>query len=434
MMRFFLICFCAFTVKAGLTLEVTQANVNPMPVAILNFEGTTDAEQKLGKDISEVIQNDLTSTCLFSFVSPEAFLEKSINIDLLPTWSEWRILKAQALINGVITISGNKVKVQFKLWDVFSEEIMISSSLNTERSFWRRTAHIIADMIYERITGEAGYFDTRVVYIAERGPFNKREKRLAIMDQDGANHKYLTDGKNLVLTPRFSPNVQKITYLAYLNKKPRVYVLDLETGKQELVGHFPGMTFAPRFSPDGESVIMSQAIDGNSDIYTMHLASRVITRLTKDKSINTSPCYSPNGDEIVFNSDRSGARQIYVMKGDGTDIKRISFGTGSYTTPVWSPRGDWIAFTKMQDGQFYIGVMRPDGSGERLISNGFLVEGPTWAPNGRTLLFTKQDKSKGNVSGRTRIIAIDITGQNEREIKTPGDGSDPAWSPSLPKR
>jgi len=419
--------------QAKLTLEVTQGNVSPMPVALLDFSGKMAREQAIGKEISQIIQQDLAQTGLFNFINPKACLEKQLNLDVLPQWSAWRILKVQALINGAVTIQGDKITVKFRLWDIFAQEAMITSSLGTDRKHLRRIAHIIADFIYERITGEKGYFDTRVVYIAESGPFSARQKRLAIMDQDGHNHQYLTDGKDLVLTPRFSPNVQKVVYLSYTSKVPKVYVLDLETGKQELVGQFPGMTFAPRFAPKGNKVIMSQALGGNSDIYTMDLTTRLVSRLTTGSNINTSPCYDPTGEKITFNSDRGGSKQLYIMDADGKNVKRISFGSGVYSTPVWSPRGDWIAFTKTQDGQFYIGVMRPNGTGERLISTGFIVEGPTWAPNGRTILFTRQDKSDGNVSGKARVIAIDITGENERELKTPGDGSDPAWSPPLPK-
>jgi TolB protein len=297
---------------------------------------------------------------------------------------------------------------------------------------WRRVAHIIADVIYKRLTGEEGYFDTRLVYVAESGPQNRRVKRLAIMDQDGENHRFLTDGNELVLTPRFSPTSQEITYLSYVGKLPRVYLFNLSTGQQEVLGDFPGMTFAPRFSPDGNQVIMSAASSGNSEIYTMDLRTRKIARLTDHPAIDTSPSFAPDGSQIVFNSDRGGTQQLYIMNADGSNVHRISFNQGRYATPVWSPRGDLIAFTRISGGEFYIGVMRPDGSGERMLSKGFLVESPTWAPNGRVLAFFRQGPADSRGQVTSKVYTIDLTGFNEREMVTPIDASDPAWSPLIP--
>jgi TolB protein len=328
-----------------------------------------------------------------------------------------------------MTEADGRLKVEFRLWDVFGESQMTGLAYFSTPENWRRVAHIIADAIYKRITGEEGYFDSRVVYIAESGPQDRRVKRLAIMDQDGENHRFLTDGNNLVLTPRFSPSTQEITYLSYFNNRPRVYLFNIETGQQEVLGDFPGMTFAPRFSPDGNAVIMSLAKSGNSDIYAMDLRTRSVSQLTDHPSIDTSPCYSPDGSQIVFNSDRGGSQQIYTMNANGSNVQRISFGKGRYATPVWSPRGDLIAFTRIDQGKFYIGVMRPDGSGERLLTEGWLVEGPTWAPNGRVLAFFRQTPG---INGTVRLYSIDLTGHNERELITPLDGSDPAWSPLIP--
>ena len=316
------------------------------------------------------------------------------------------------------------------MWDVFAQQQLVGLAFQTTPDNWRRISHIIADAIYKRLTGEEGYFDTRIVYVAESGPMNRRTKRLAIMDQDGENHAYLTDGRVLVLTPRFSPTAHQITYLAYYNNKPRVYLFDVDSGRQEILGDFPGMTFAPRFSPDGNKVIMSLAKDGNSDIYTMDLRSRTSRRLTADASIETAPSFSPDGQRITFESDRSGGQQIYVMGADGSGAQRISFGDGRYGSPVWSPRGDLIAFTKMLGGKFYIGVMRPDGSGERLLTQGYLVDGATWAPNGRVVIFYRESPSGNELN--PRLYSIDITGRNERQVQTPGHSSDPAWSPLIP--
>jgi TolB protein len=297
-------------------------------------------------------------------------------------------------------------------------------------------AHIISDAIYKRLTGEEGYFDTRIVYIAEEGPQNRRTKRLAIMDQDGENHRFLTDGNETVLTPRFSPTTQEITYLAYrkINGKevPRVYLYNLTTGQQEQLGRFPGMTFAPRFSADGNSIIFSMAQDGNSEIYTMDLRTRAERRLTNHQAIDTSPSYSPDSQQIVFNSNRGGRAQLYVMDGDGQNVRRISRGKGSYFTPVWSPRGDLIAFTRQYQGEFYIGVMKPDGTSERMLVKDFDVEAPTWAPNGRVLSFFRQSPADSRGHLTTKLYQIDLTGYNEREIISPIDASDPAWSPLIP--
>ena len=311
---------------------------------------------------------------------------------------------------------------------------MTALAFTTTPTNWRRVAHIISDKIYERLTGEEGYFDTRIIYVAESGPKDQRVKKLGIMDQDGANTKYLTLGNELVLTPRFNPTNQMVTYLSYFRNMPRVYLLDIETGVQEVVGNFPGMTFAPRFSPDGKKIIMSFAEDGNSDIYTMDLETRVVERITNHSSIDTSPSFSPDGKYIVFNSDRSGLQQIYVMRSDGSSVKRITFGNGIYGTPVWSPRGDLIAFTKVRKGRFYIGVMRTDGSGERLLTENFYQEAPSWSPNGRVLVFYRETKAGSKGEGFSASLwSIDITGYNERKLTTKTDASDPSWSSLLSK-
>jgi len=327
-------------------------------------------------------------------------------------------------------LEDGRLRVEFRLWDVFAGQQMTGLAYFTALPNWRRIAHLISDAIYQRLTGEAGYFDTRIVYIAETGPHKNRVKRLAIMDQDGAHNRYLTDGSYRVLTPRFSPTSQEITYMSFLSGIPRVFIYNIDTGQQEVLGDFPGMTFAPRFSPDGNKVIMSFIRGDNSDIYTMDLRTRRVVRLTDHEAIDTSPSYAPDGSRITFNSARGGSQQLYVMDADGRNVQRISFGRGSYATPVWSPRGDLIAFTKLTRGKFYIGVMRPDGSGERLLTGSFLSEGPTWAPNGRVLMFYRQRRTgKDGSGGETTLYSVDLTGHNERQLITPTQASDPAWSP-----
>jgi TolB protein len=419
---------------AELRIDVTRGVVEPMPIAVTTFEGTSEKDKQLGQDIAEIVSADLEHSGLFKAIDPAAFIEKGPSLQVQPRFADWRLINAQALLTGNAAIQDDgRLKVEFRLWDVFAEQQMIGFAFSTVPQSWRRLAHKISDAVYKRITGEDGYFDTRIVYISETGPQRKRIKRLAIMDQDGAGHSFLTDGRELVLTPRFSPTAQEITYLSYVNNKPRVYIFNIDTGQQEVLGDFPGMSFAPRFSPDGNKVIMSLAVAGNSDIYVMDLRTRAVQRITNDPAIDTSPSYSPDGNNIVFNSDRGGSPQLYMMTAAGGDVKRISFGQGRYSTPVWSPRGDLIAFTKQNGGQFYIGVMHSDGSGERLLAQGFLVEGPTWAPNGRLIAYFRQDPMDAAGSGgATRLYSIDITGYNEREIITPLDASDPAWSPLLP--
>ena len=416
--------------QAQLRVDITRGTVQPLRIAIPEFFGKTPQEVETGRNMANLISADLERSGLFKPIDRRAFIQKVSALRVQPRFGDWRQINAQALVAGSAQAQRDgKLKVEFRLWDVLGEAQQTGLAYFTAPDNWRRVAHIIADEIYKRVTGESGYFDTRVVYISETGPSNRRIKRLSIMDQDGANHRFLTDGRALVLTPRFSPTAQEITYLSYTAGKPRVYLYNIDTGQQEIIGDFPGMTFAPRFSPDGNKVIMSMAQDGNSEIYSMDLRTRRVARLTKHPSIDTSPSYAPDGRRIVFNSDRGGSQQIYVMNGTGGSVKRISFGKGRYATPVWSPRGDLIAFTHNNKGVFSIGIMRPDGSGERLLANGYLVEGPTWAPNGRVLMFFRETRSNGRNGSSAKLYSIDLTGHNERQIVTPSGGSDPAWSP-----
>ncbi len=413
---------------AELKVDIIDPKGDPVPIAITSFYGETAKSKRMALDISRVLTADLERSGLFKPIDRRAFIQKTAMMQFQPRFDDWKKIGALALVHGSVTLKPNgRLRTEFRLWDVAAERQMIGKAYETPPRNWRRVAHIIADAIYKRLTGENGYFDTRIVYIAESGPAIKRVKRLAIMDQDGANHRFLTNGSALVLTPRFSPSTQEITYLSYSGNRPRVYIYNVDTRRRVVVGEFPGMTFAPRFSPDGNRIIMSLATGGNSEIYSMDLRTRVVRRLTRNPAIDTSPSYSPDGNRIVFNSDRGGSQQIYVMSANGGSATRISFGKGRYATPVWSPRGDNIAFTKLQGGNFSIGVMRPDGSGERLLTSGYLVEGPSWAPNGRVIMFFRQ--SRGGVP---HLFSIDLTGRNERPMATPLGASDPAWSPLLP--
>ena len=428
-------------VNALIEVDITRGNLNPLPIAVSpmsidessrkNFEKILK-KKNIGNEISIVVEKNLKTTGLFNPLNKDAFLQAPDIANLKPRFEDWNLIKAQALITGKVNFIDEKLRVEFRLWDVLAGKEMMALAFTTVPNNWRRVGHIITDKVYERLTGEKGYFDTRIIYVSEEGPKTKRIKKLAIMDQDGANNKFLTLGNELVLTPRFNPTNQMVTYLSYFRNLPRVYLLDIETGMQEVVGDFPGMTFAPRFSPDGKKIIMSFAKDGNSDIYTMDLENRIVEKITNHPSIDTSPSYSPDGKYICFNSDRSGYQQIYIMKSDGSNVKRISFGKGLYGTPVWSPRGDLIAFTKLHKGKFYIGVMRTDGSGERLLTENYYQEAPSWSPNGRVLIFYRETKTNDKGEGfSAKLWSIDLTGYNERLIETPTDASDPSWSSLL---
>ena len=417
-----------------LRIRINSGQVEPLPIAIANFTGEEGGSSKIGMQISTVVSNNLVGSGQFKAIESAAFIAPPTNPSVRPNFTDWTPLGIKALITGSVkNINDQQIEVEFRLWDVIAETDLIGLRLSVNSKAWRRVAHIISDEIFERLSGDSGYFDTRIVYVAESGPQNNRIKRLAIMDQDGENHQFLTNGSFLVLTPRFSPTSQEITYLAYFKNEPRVYIFNLETGQQELLGSFPGMTFAPRFSPSGEKIIMSLAEKGITDIYTMDLNNQEVKRLTNSPSIDTSPSFSPDGKKIIFNSDRGGTQQLYIMDSNGRNVKRISFGKGRYATPVWAPKGELIAFTKILKNKFYIGVMSPDGSGERLLAQGYLVEGPTWAPNGRVLMYFKQEAPIDDGKSTTvNLFKIDVTGYRETRIVTPSDASDPAWSPLLP--
>ena len=423
----------AVPARAELRIDITRGTFEPLPIAVTDFYSEDAEAARMGGEIADVVAADLERSGLFRPLDPQAFIQDTASVATTPRFGEWSVLNAQALVAGTAQMQADgRLRIEFRLWDVLAQQQMLGLAYATTPNNWRRIGHIIADAVYKRLTGEEGYFDTRIVYIAESGPQNRRVKRLAIMDQDGANHRYLTDGADLVLTPRFSPSNQEITYVSYVNGTPRVYLFNLNTGQQEVLGDFPGMSFAPRFGPGGNSIVMSLARGGNSDVYSLDLRTRELRRLTADPSIDISPSFSPDGRQIVFNSDRGGSQQLYVMNADGSGVRRITFGEGRYATPVWSPRGDLIAFTRLYQGQFYIGVMRPDGSGERMLVNDFRVEAPTWAPNGRVLAFWRQSRANNRGEISSKIYTIDLTGFNERQVATPIDASDPAWSPLIP--
>ena len=415
--------------QAALQVDITGGQVEPMPIALPPFLGDGPETAQLGQDIAAVLANNLDGSGLFRPLPPQSFIEQISDFSREPRFGDWRTIQAQALVTGQVVLqSDGRLRAEFRLWDVFAQQQILGLQFVATQKSWRRIAHKISDAVYKALTGEEGYFDSRVVFVDETGPKDQRVKRLAIMDQDGENVRMLTNGEDLVVTPRFSPGSQDITYMSFAGDTPRVYLYNIETRQREIVGVFPNMTFAPRFSPDGQRVILSLESTGNSNIFVLDLQTRTTRQLTNTAAIDTAPCYSPDGGQVVFESDRGGSQQIYVMQADGSNQQRISRGQGRYSTPVWSPRGDYIAFTKLVNGNFAIGVMRPDGSGERILTEGFHNEGPTWAPNGRVLMFFRDSPGE---NGGPKLYSVDLTGRNERQINTPGFASDPAWSPLL---
>lgn len=406
-------------------LSPTEA-FEPLPIAIVPFQSAGGAGGAAG-DITGVLSADLESTGLFALIPPAAFIETGYRFGAVPNYNDWRVINAAALITGeVAQASDGRMLVRLRVFDTFAEEEIEALEFVGAPADWRRFAHKVADAAYVRLTGEGPYFDSRVVFVDETGPKGDRRKRLAVMDQDGANVRYIPGADGLVLSPRFEPNQQSILYISYDTGAPQVFLLNLATGQRERLGAFPGMTFAPRFSPDGRQIALSLAQDGNTDIYIMGLAGRQLRRLTRGPGIETSPDFSPDGSQIVYESDQGGKPQLYIMSAGGGGERRISFGPGSYGTPVWSPKGDLIAFTKILGGRFHIGVMRADGSDERLLSASFSEEGPTFSPNGRVIMFFRES---AGAQGAPALYSIDVTGRTLRRVTTPNAASDPAWSP-----
>lgn len=419
---------CGTDSRAQTPLEITVGGAQyvPLPIAVLAFEAEPPQAQ-IAAEIVQVVEDDLERSGLFELIPRAAFISAVAPFDQVPTYADWRAIKAEALVTGrVQTAEDGRLLVQFRVFDTLAETQVEGQQLLADPAGWRRVAHKVADGIYTTLTGEGPYFDSQIVFVDETGPKGDRRKRLAVMDQDGANLRYLGGADGLVLTPRFSPSDPTVLYIDYDAGKPDIYLLNIATGQRERLGNFPGMSFAPRFSPDGGEVVLSLSRDGNTDLYAMRLADRRLRRLTNSPAIDTSASFSPDGSQVVFESDRGGSQQLYVMSALGGPARRISFGQGRYAAPVWSPRGDLIAFTKILSGRFHIGVMRTDGSGERLLSTSFLDEGPSFSPNGRVIVFYRETPGQ---NGRAQLMSIDVTGRNLRQVPTPNAASDPSWSP-----
>ena len=443
-MRYF-VCHClavmlTFAVMAApsqaqdgpLRIEITEGVSEPLPYAAPSFEPSSAAANELSANIARVIASDLNGTGLFRQIPDAAHISRITSFSSPVQFSDWKAINAQALIVGGVDVDGSgRVTVRFRLFDVFAgQELGQGLQLVGTTDGWRRIAHKVADQVYSRLTGESGYFDSRVVFVAETGPKGERQKRLAIMDYDGANVTYLTDANSIVLAPRFSPQGARVLYTSYETGQPRIYELEVGNARRRALENQAGtMSFAPRFAPDGRTIVYSLSQGGNTDLYAMSLGSGGSQRLPSAPSIETAPSFSPDGRQIVFESDRSGTPQLYVMPASGGEAQRISFGQGRYGTPVWSPRGDLIAFPKQSKGRFHIGVMRTDGSEERLLTSSFLDEGPTWSPNGRVIMFSRETQGAG---GTSAMYSVDISGRNLKAVPIQGGASDPSWGPLQP--
>lgn len=410
-------------------MEISGGTFKAVPVAIPELQGSDPKSAEIARKMTEVIINDLEGCGLFSLVNPQAYIQNSHDVMNKPRLNDWKLINAEALLGGIVRSESGQIVIDFRVFDVFSEQQLAGLRKVALSSHWRKLAHQVADVLYEKITGDQGYFDTRVVYVAQSGSLANRKSRLAIMDQDGEHHQYLTGGASLVLLPRFSPDGTKIAYVDFgkNNKKPNIYIYDLRTGQSQSVGAFQGQKISCRFSPNGDKLIMGIADGGVTSLYEMDLAFKQLRRMTTSSgSIDEAPCYSPDGSQIVFISDRGGRAKIYLMSAYGGAAKCITNGEGSYDNPVWSPRGDLIAFTRKSKGRFYIGVIRADGTGERMLATDYLVEAPTWSPNGRVIMYTRESRQ-----GTSSLYSIDVTGHNNRKAPIPGEGAYSAWSNPL---
>ncbi|KAF8818413.1 TolB family protein [Rickettsia endosymbiont of Cardiosporidium cionae] len=432
----------AYTIN---TINITKSHFSPVKIAIHDIKIDKNTNPKVGEQLKDILIANLTNSNAFKIIDKKAFIEENLEISATPSFHTWALLDVKLLFNAsVVQSSENKIKITYMLWDIILAKAIVKNDIEFSQEILRNTAHKISNSIYKIATGYEGYFNSKIVYIAETGNYTNRIKRIAIMDQDGANHKYLTDGSSTVLTPRFSPDGKKILYLSYKNKIPKIYLMDIETLDTTLIGKFTGMSFAPRFSPDGTKALLSIAKNGATNIYEINLNTKKILQLTFDKNINTSPCYSPDGNSIIFNSNRNGTRQLFIIDRIHSRIIQITSGPGSYLEPNWSKMNK-IVFTKISKTYgFTIGVINPEhyktNLSERLITSGYIVENPCWSANGRTILFTKGNKitnldkqkmQNKSIKNLNKIYAIDFTGHYERIIHTPVDASDPDWSNNI---
>jgi TolB protein len=436
----------------AIKIEINKGQIQPDPIAVVDFFGSGGKHSDLGEEVADIVSNDLRLSGLFVPLDSNSFVENPATLASQGhNIRNWNIIKARFLVYGTINESFGSFSVNFKLVAVVTGEIMLVMDISGSKKKLRKTAHVVADYIYERTTNEEGYFNTNLIIVETAGKVRgKRNTRLVKIDQDGYNPTELTDGKELALMARYSNDGKNIAYISYKNDAPRndvfgrsahVYIMNLETGRRHLLisekmmrrlirdhnGQRIQMTYAPHFSNDGTKAVLAIIIDGKSAIYVFDIINNELRQLTPHIHIDTSPCFSNDDSKIVFTSNREGKEAIFVMNADGSGQRRISKEGGKYSQPVWSPRGDMIAFTKTKGGQFFIGLMTPSGEGERLIANDYLVEAPCWASNGRYIAYA----SEQGPGKRPKIKVVDITGHHVRAVKTKGDATYPAWSPKL---
>ena len=406
-----------------LRIVVSGAEFTPLPIAIPDF---ASSDPTFGRDVADIVRANLRRSGLFAPLDVSQMPLSVGDVGATPDFPAWLSKNVDALVMGQVE-RGAEIRSSVRVWDTRAGSQVVGQSYSADGQSWRRIAHIVSDAIYASLTGETGYFDTRIVYVSESGPKANRTKRLAVMDQDGANLQYLTSGRALALTPRYSSDQNMLAYMNYEDGQPQVYLLNMASGKQQRIGNFGQMTFSPRFSPDGKNLAFSVESRGTTNLYLLPLGRSRPTQLTNSAAIDTAPSFSPDGSRIAFESDRGGGQQIYIMGAGGGGAQRISYGEGRYSTPVWSPKGDLIAFTRAQGGLFHIGTMKPDGSGERILASSFHAEGPTWSPNGRVIMYFSDP---GGNDG-PRLYSVDIWGRNQQQVPTETFASDPTWSPLL---
>lgn len=442
--------FCFFSIDSARAVVSFKIKGDEIPKSKILIYGFDEANSYVSKDASKIVEQireNLTSTALFDVISHQDYIKlfniknkssfnisrSNLSINTVPDFNKYASVGIDALLIADVGFNASESKLELKvrLWDILDERQMFGKYYLTGQDRYKKMSNMISNKVFESITGEkSGHFDSQIAYIAESGNPRKRVKRIALMDFDGGNFRYLTDGEDLVLTPSFSKNPGELFFLRYFKNRPQIFYLDIEKKIISKLSKIKKTTFAPYAHPQNPNLLLFSIIDsrGASNIYEMNRYSDRITKLTRGRAINTTPSYSPDGKKIIFSSDRSGTEKIYVMNYDGSNTKKISNGRGSYSKPIWSPDGSLIAFTRVSKNRFYIGVMTPDGKNERVITSAYLVEGARWSPNGRYLIYSKKTSPYGKGS-IPKIYIMDIVTGYERMLPTPDSegATDPDW-------
>jgi TolB protein len=412
------------TAQSGEAPPVLVVAVPPLatPKDVETAAGTTWA---IANQIADVIAKDLRWSRRFMPVDVKSMRPPSYPEVTAPAYATWRAAGARALVSGFVQArEDGRLTVGCYLYDAHSERELTRKGFLINPTDWARAAHKCADAVYAEFTGEPGLFQARVAYIDESGPPAARVKRLAVQEIDGGGHKFLTQGDAPVMTPVWSPGGEHLAYTSLIAGQPHVRLIDTETGDHRPLRQDATITFAPAFAPDGDRMVFSAAVSGNTDLQLIDLRNGRTWRLTTAPGIDTSASFSPDGRKIVFESDRSGTQQLYVMNANGSNQRRISFAGGGYASPRWSPDGEHIAFTKLYGSVKRIGVMKADGTGERILTSGGVDQAPSWGPSGQHVLF----QGRSFRTGKTGLFVTSLAGGELREIETPRDAFDPAWS------